>query len=566
MNDLERDRMTGELRRITEIDAYLDKLQEYKNDILILLTVKDSPGRLMPDQTLKRVRSLGCRNFKNELWYTYIGILYLGEVKADLCGSNPDDPSYIELVVGNGIVIKAKSASWNGENINFAEINGKNYTGDFRGLNIVTYDVRRRRVIDSVGYDAHNERAVFRRAFLADYYKEKYALKNILPQRIKIRIVFWGGAYLWNVFKTIVDEFNREWMYDIKIVQLNKVMSAAEFFDKKGLSHCFYTDYDIRQDSPDIILFATNNSTDIYSDKILTEMRENAKLLIAVPVSLVFNSYDDTDICYNGLVCRLKKKGIDFVITDRLIYETLWRGKKADPFMRDIGNAKFDSIYLKLKEQKELPDTWAEKVENKKVVLWLLDHDFEEGTNVTFDLYAKAVFEFIQQHENVCLIFRPHPFFLTDIKRLGIWSEDQAEEFRKYIEHMPDMIWDEYQDYSLAYQTADLILSDVACGTTVSALSTKKPMAVLLRNDCDVDIKHPEIIDNLYVCRNSGELMSFLENVDERNDPLREQRYAAAEKYISHFDGQNGKRIKEFVMEKYQEKCTGKNAGGGGKT
>lgn len=32
------------------------------------------------------------------------------------------------------------------------------------------------------------------------------------------------------------------------------------------------------------------------------------------------------------------------------------------------------------------------------------------------------------------------------------------------------------------------------------------------------------------------------------------QRAAAAKKYVKHFDGKNGQRIKDFVTEKYYEK------------
>ena len=42
--------------------------------------------------------------------------------------------------------------------------------------------------------------------------------------------------------------------------------------------------------------------------------------------------------------------------------------------------------------------------------------------------------------------------------------------------------------------------------------------------------------------------------ISKGQDPMKEVRQEARRQYISHFDGQNGRRIKAFIVEKYLEK------------
>ncbi len=69
--------------------------------------------------------------------------------------------------------------------------------------------------------------------------------------------------------------------------------------------------------------------------------------------------------------------------------------------------------------------------------------------------------------------------------------------------------------------------------------------------------RNREILENHYLIMSGKEMISFFEMVMEGKDPNFEKRKAICEKYVTHFDGKNGERIKNIIKDKYhkQENC-----------
>lgn len=131
---------------------------------------------------------------------------------------------------------------------------------------------------------------------------------------------------------------------------------------------------------------------------------------------------------------------------------------------------------------------------------------------------------------------------------------------RRWFDESPNLIWDEMPDYSYAYAAADAIITDVRCGITVSALPTGKPLCVFYRMGVpEMPEQFPELIDNLYQVRSEEEAINFLEMIRRGEDPMKEQREKAFHECVYAFDGQNGQRMKDFIVQKYFEKV-GKEA------
>jgi hypothetical protein len=71
------------------------------------------------------------------------------------------------------------------------------------------------------------------------------------------------------------------------------------------------------------------------------------------------------------------------------------------------------------------------------------------------------------------------------------------------------------------------------------------------------DIKHRsydiELLENYYSVHNANDMVNFFEMIKNGKDDMYELRRQASHKYVKHFDGKNGQRIKEFIEEKYFE-------------
>ena len=58
-----------------------------------------------------------------------------------------------------------------------------------------------------------------------------------------------------------------------------------------------------------------------------------------------------------------------------------------------------------------------------------------------------------------------------------------------------------------------------------------------------------EILDNHYLISSEEEMISFIEMVMSEKDPKIEMRREICKKYVTHFDGKNGERIKDIIKE-----------------
>ena len=71
------DNLRDYLLNINEINEYLDALFKIKDNITIVISVRDTPGSNMPDEVLNKFKELGFGKLSTELWRMYAGILQM---------------------------------------------------------------------------------------------------------------------------------------------------------------------------------------------------------------------------------------------------------------------------------------------------------------------------------------------------------------------------------------------------------------------------------------------------------------------------------------------------------
>ncbi|MCH5199500.1 MAG: LicD family protein [Oscillospiraceae bacterium] len=142
------------LRNTTEMIEYLDILKTLRSEYLIILGVKDTPGRKMFPSMIRQIRELGFSRFDNQMWYMYGGIIYKSEVLLDESGMVPEMSVCRECDI-DGHRIEIVSESYMKGNRSIISIDGNNYSADGIGVNIVVYDLDNNELVDSVSYDTH---------------------------------------------------------------------------------------------------------------------------------------------------------------------------------------------------------------------------------------------------------------------------------------------------------------------------------------------------------------------------------------------------------------------------
>lgn len=543
------------LRSIYDINEYLEYLSKLEDDCMILVSVKDSPGLNMQADVLEKIHNVGFKGFRTDLWWMYAAVKYRDQVK-EISASIAEEPVEIKGDLGN-ISIEIKSNAWRRGNDSVISINNIDYSQKNRGVNIVVYDIVSNNVIDSIAYDAHNmDMKFFNRNYLMFKHQmyENARPRFTLPRKINIRFFLWAGYQFINVVKTIFISLLKNKNVDLKVIYDTEEDKNIELLEKIGVRNLkYYHNYNIEKDDIDIIVFTGANDILRYTTNELKKFRKHCKLFVFLPVCTILNAYDNYTNIKNWALDRLERVGIDYVILDKLMYNNYRYMDLMRNYMVNIGNPKFDTIYEKLNAVKEYPEKWK-KIQDKKKILWLVDHDWWQGTNVSFDLYAKSILKKMNSSEKISLIIRPHPCFERDTIASGILSEEDFRKYHEYVDNSLNIIWDDLPDYSVSYQLADYIFLERGSGVILSALLTGKPICVLYRNDCLLNDNNKDLLNNYYSVYNEDDLDVIFQMIENNDDPMKEKRLEAIDKYISHFDGKNGERIAEFLLKEYHKK------------
>lgn len=605
----------------SDAKEYLSSLNRTRN-CLVIAAVRDNIARLAFGGELEHPwRDLGFfADLASSQMYGYSG--YIGirngpEVVFERAGER-NEPVFYEGAIA-GLSLMVKSAPYWGDDVAEIFVNGQNLAVNGRGLNIVVWDKKYGRVMDSVCIDTcvpqltftrrevglpvslqvHMEmrqkvwRARHRlRSFMGikdfnllpalppaatppsaefgenkEYWQRQLSPQRLFPKafpKIKVRIMYEYGRNFFNCIDTLLDAFSSDARFDICIVCFEKYVldEGGEWINEKGASGVFWNEYHIEQDKPDITILTFANVLLPERKSCFVQCRRYAKLCVAFPFS-INHDHPDFKESIGSCAPRLQKIGLDYCFWDSMFYKKLVQEGCDVSHCVEMGNPKFDTIYKKLSNPVVLPPKW-EKIRGKKVFLWATDHYFVSD-NFTFHQYISAVLHYFEMHPDTALIWRPHIAFISELRGIeapglvreigALWSQSDFDTLRRWFDESPNLIWDEMPDYSCAYAAADAIITDVRCGITVSALPTGKPLCVFYHmGGSEVSEEFPELIDNLYQVRSEEEAIDFFEMVRRGEDPMKEQREKAFHECVYAFDGQNGRRMKDFIAQKYFEK------------
>ena len=135
-----------------DLVVYLNKLKGISNCILIV-AVKDNAGYWLNERVQSGLNALGLKeNLIKAMMTGYIGIINDGTVVFEK--KTPHQSVKYESVV-DGHTVNVASAPFNNGDLSSIIIDGKEYSCNSRGLNIVIFDKAKNKAVDSVAFDTH---------------------------------------------------------------------------------------------------------------------------------------------------------------------------------------------------------------------------------------------------------------------------------------------------------------------------------------------------------------------------------------------------------------------------
>lgn len=146
--------LSDDLSEKADIIDYLDSLKEKLAGNLVVIAVKDTPGLALNSFVATALQSLGLKkNLEGQHGHAYLAVINGGNVIFEQLRAD-DSPIVYDAAFGKH-TIHAESRVYHNGNLAVININNKDYAVNSRGLNIVIYDKKQRKLIDSVCFDTH---------------------------------------------------------------------------------------------------------------------------------------------------------------------------------------------------------------------------------------------------------------------------------------------------------------------------------------------------------------------------------------------------------------------------
>ena len=396
-----------------------------------------------------------------------------------------------------------------------------------------------------------------------DEVRKRLQIQRILGDdykpKVKVRIAH-AIPHFWNSIQTVAEAFSQNDELEVEIVlcstNADERRQMKQQMEEGHYKYKYVEDYKIEVDKPEIVVFNIAN-TDVFFKMWGggENIRRNAKYIAVIPYdnSVKFESADRMDRYYDSLI----DLSPDIFIVAKPIYKII-KNKYANTIQMD--SPKFDIIYRKMNHERNIPESWR-KLNGKKIILWTTTHGHDEWCSDTFqvalsfDVYVRDVLAYFKAHQNVGLIFRPHPDYIHELVYTHkIWTEDDLYYIKNYFYHSDNMVWDDSADYSCAFAMSDCLITDDATGITLSYLPTRKPICILRRNKVEIYSGTLSVTENYYKSHDFSELQHFFGMVEQGEDPLYQKRMNTVEEYIPVFDGKNGMRIVDKILDDYGSK------------
>lgn len=140
-----------ELSQETDIYNYLDKLNN--PNYIVILSARDAFTNSLNKDILDKLKAIGVKSdIKDKHRWSYISVLNNNKAIYEKVENAPLE--YKTKI--NDIKIEIVSKGYSVGNSSSIKINGKEYSKNKRGLNIVVYDKLLQEIADSISFDTHN--------------------------------------------------------------------------------------------------------------------------------------------------------------------------------------------------------------------------------------------------------------------------------------------------------------------------------------------------------------------------------------------------------------------------
>lgn len=371
--------------------------------------------------------------------------------------------------------------------------------------------------------------------------RKKYINKLLKKYSPKINLLFICHEFqTFPSFMSIYDKVINDKMFNVELIYIpfehvdktNDNFSELECYKTNGYKKIkYYKELDLCDYSPDVVFYlkAYDSFDKLYYIEEVIKIVEKA---IFIPYGMEIGAgiesmryqfqlplHDLAWMCvsyskfhYNNACKYSKSKGNNYYNIGH---------PRMDLINYDYSN---DNYYKKIKEL----------ASNRKIIMYN-PHFTLDGNDTwgTFDVFGMDILEYCSKHDELFLIYRPHPFLLGALKEKYKVDSKFWEKYNHYLNDFNNIFYDTSGNYLIVMQLSDILISD-ANSFVPEYLIRNKPVFYTKKQNT-TGFGKSEIIKMVYECNDSNELFSKLEKVLTNGDQNKNNRQKIINKFF-YFD------------------------------
>jgi len=318
-----------------------------------------------------------------------------------------------------------------------------------------------------------------------------------------------------------------------------------------------YRKYDFSKNRPDIIYihspydeynFVTSVEPFFYSHNL----KKYTDMLVYVPYFIdgFYNNKDSIASMLNTSAAR----NVNYIVVQSEIQKSLYKyiGISSEKLLV-LGNPKTDAVLMH-RSDCEIPESWRKTINNKKVIL----------VNSTIASFL-SIYNYIEKYtliieellsfDRYAIIWRPHPLLEATIKSMRPDTWQYYVEMKDNFMSYDNFILDDTKDSMISIMCSDILISDYS-SIVFSYLITQKPVISIV-NDDPFDDSNIYVFDyrkNYFfnIDDNNG-ILKLVDNIFEKNDPLKKDRMELVKKSLENCDGTCGSKVHKSIKSLLQK-------------
>jgi hypothetical protein len=404
-------------------------------------------------------------------------------------------------------------------------------------------------------YESIINKLPFKILNLKNKHNEKYIKLNKFE---KIKIVFLiQYPYLWGTYDNLIKSClkNPNFKVDLVIAPYldsnylleNKYISVNKnILLKNKINFKFYNNYSLEKNKPHVIFIQKPYFKSLPNNFSISKIISLGIRICYIQyggdpqIQTKRNIFNMQKIFFSNVWCIFSRS-----IKNKELYKKNINNKKVNIIV--TGNPKFDHFF----KDNNISKIISKKIKKKKVLFWATGFYTEYVTDdkyCSFDYY-RQIFNYIKENKNIFLIFKPHPKLWDSLNNFSNYKKNFYKNIVKEIRKNQNIFYDGNINYTDYFKITDYLISDHN-SILQSFLITKKPIIYLKQPTTLLNINSLDMKKYLYIANNIDQLKSFVSDLNNNFDPLKNSRKKIFNQHFNFFNGNSAHKIEDAIIKK----------------